>query len=280
MSTSFENDANKSPEMLEQEIDAKRQSIGNIVDSLENRFSPGQLIDQALSYTKGNGGQFFQNLGTALKNNPVPTALTGVGLAWLAMNQNKPFNPGSPSSGPGLGEKIGSALNQVTGAFSHAGDKLHSAADSAKAKGQRVMGEASNLTHRTASSLDASSSRLSDTAHDASYQLNTQASQLKAQLNHTMKEQPLVVAAIGMALGAVIGAALPPSRSENKLFGETRDEAVSKAKSMGAEVYSSVKENVKQPGNAVETSDDDRVAKTPEPNPASADLSRGLGIQS
>lgn len=280
MSTSFENDSSKSPEMLEQEINAKRESIGNIVDSLENRFSPGQLIDQALAYTKGNGGQFVHNLGTALKNNPVPTALTGIGLAWLAMNQNKPFNPGPASSGPGLGEKVGGALSQVTSAFSHAGDKLHSAADLARAKGQSVMGEASNLTQRTTHSLDASSSRLSDTAHDATNQLNTQARQIKAQLSHTMQEQPLVLAAVGIALGAIIGASLPPSRSEDKLFGKTRDEAVSKAKSMGAEVCSSVKENVQKPSDVAETTESDRHAKVPEANSTSADLSQGLGIRS
>ncbi len=280
MSTSFESESYKSPEVLEQEIDATRRSIGNIVDSLESRFTPGQLIDQALSYTKGHGGEFFQNLGTTLKNNPVPTALTGLGLAWLAMNQNKAFNPGSPSSGPGLGEKIGGAFQQVTGALAQAGDSLHNATDAAIAKGQSALNKASEFKHRTADSLESSSAGLSDTVHSVGDQLSAQTSQLKGQFSQALKEQPLVLAAIGIALGAAVGAALPASNQENTLFGKASDEAVSKVKEKGAEAYAVVKEKVTSATGTVEASPESRPAKTPESAPAGTDLSAGLGIQS
>lgn len=103
MSTSFEHEADKDPDLLEREINAKREHISDLVDALEQRLSPGQLMDQVLAYGKGNGGEFFHNLGTTLKNNPLPATLTAVGMAWLAMNQNRPFSPGPAHTGPGLG---------------------------------------------------------------------------------------------------------------------------------------------------------------------------------
>ena len=254
MSTSIENESHKSPEVLEQEIEAKRQSISSIVDSLESRFTPGQLVDQALSYTKGHGGEFFQNLGTTLKNNPVPTALTSLGLAWLAMNQNKPFNPGPASNGPGMGQKISNAYDQVSGALSRATDSVRSAADSVQAKGHQAMDKASDLTHRTSDSLHSSSSSLSDSAHHAGSQINAQASQLKGQFSQAMKDQPLVMAAIGIALGAAIGAALPPTRQEDKLFGKASDKAVSTVKSKGSEAYSVAKEHAESAVQTVKSS--------------------------
>ncbi|WP_122710696.1 DUF3618 domain-containing protein [Pseudomonas viridiflava] len=76
----FEEESKKSPETLEREIDQQRSSIGNIVDALEKKMSPGQLVDQALGYVKDNGGEFFGNLGNNVKANPVPAVLTTVGV--------------------------------------------------------------------------------------------------------------------------------------------------------------------------------------------------------
>ena len=100
MTTPFETDAQKDPQLLEQEITAKREHISALVDALEQRLSPGQMLDRVLAYSKGHGGEFFQNLGTTLKNNPVPATLTVLGLAWLGLNQNRPFNPGPAHDSP------------------------------------------------------------------------------------------------------------------------------------------------------------------------------------
>lgn len=94
MTTPFETDAQKDPQLLEQEINAKREHISDLVDALEQRLSPGQMLDRVLAYSKGHGGEFFHNLGTTLKNNPVPATLTVLGLAWLGLNQNRPSNLG------------------------------------------------------------------------------------------------------------------------------------------------------------------------------------------
>ena len=58
-------------------------------------------------------GEFLHNLGTTLKNNPVPTTFTVLGLAWLGFNQNRPFNPGPAHTGAGLGEKLGDAVDTL-----------------------------------------------------------------------------------------------------------------------------------------------------------------------
>lgn len=279
MSSSLNSDLDKSPEDLEREIDAKRASISNLVDSLESRFTPGQLFDQALSYTKGNGGEFFQNLGTTLKNNPVPTVLTGVGLAWLAMNQNKPFQPGSTSSGSGLGGKVSQVVDQVSQAFSGAGDRLHGAADTARDHGQSLRSKAGDLSDRATDSLDATASQLTDKAHDVGQRVQEQASEVKGQFEQLLKEQPLVLAAIGIALGAALGAALPSTRKEDEWMGQTRDDLADTLKSKGQEAYAVAKDTVKQ---ATDKAPEPSAAPSPV-TPASAsegtDLSSGLGMK-
>jgi ElaB/YqjD/DUF883 family membrane-anchored ribosome-binding protein len=73
---------------LQREIDADRQRIENRIDAIQERMSPGQLIDEALAYAKGSGGgEYLRNLGVSLKANPLPVALIGISMAWLMAKQ-------------------------------------------------------------------------------------------------------------------------------------------------------------------------------------------------
>jgi ElaB/YqjD/DUF883 family membrane-anchored ribosome-binding protein len=51
------------------------------------------------------------------------------------------------------------------------------------------------------------------------------------------REQPLVMAGLGIALGAAIGAALPPTEAENRLMGEASDEVKKQARALAQEQY-------------------------------------------
>jgi ElaB/YqjD/DUF883 family membrane-anchored ribosome-binding protein len=69
---------------IEREIEADRRRIEEKIDAIQQRMSPGQIVDEALAYAKSSGGgEYVANLGNAFKNNPIPLALMGVSLAWL-----------------------------------------------------------------------------------------------------------------------------------------------------------------------------------------------------
>ncbi|AUX79947.1 DUF3618 domain-containing protein [Sinorhizobium fredii] len=72
---------------LQREIEADRQRIEEKLHAIQERMSPGQLMDEMLEYAKSSGGaEYMGNLGAALKANPIPVALMGVSLAWLLAN--------------------------------------------------------------------------------------------------------------------------------------------------------------------------------------------------
>lgn len=88
---------NKSSEELEREIEARRARIENRVDEISARLSPGQLLDEALQYTRhGPGADFTRNLGRSVVENPLPVALMGASLAWLAVQSNMPKREREP----------------------------------------------------------------------------------------------------------------------------------------------------------------------------------------
>jgi hypothetical protein len=69
---------------IEREIEEDRRRIEERIDAISQRMSPGQIVDEVLTYAKSSGGgEYVSNFAGALKNNPIPVALMGVSLAWL-----------------------------------------------------------------------------------------------------------------------------------------------------------------------------------------------------
>ena len=81
---------------IEREIEQDRRRIEEKIGAIQERLSPGQLIDEAIAYAKGHGGaEFASNLKYSAVANPLPVALIGIGLAWLMA---KPSHPTSVRS--------------------------------------------------------------------------------------------------------------------------------------------------------------------------------------
>lgn len=81
----------KSSDEIEREIEQQRTLIEYKVDALASRFSPGQMLDEALRFTRtGPAADFKNNLGRSIVENPLPVTLLGAGLAWLAVQSNLP----------------------------------------------------------------------------------------------------------------------------------------------------------------------------------------------
>ncbi|RMQ50099.1 hypothetical protein ALQ04_02314 [Pseudomonas cichorii] len=261
----FEAQSHKSPETLEQEIDEQRSSIGNIVDALEKKISPGQWVDQALAYARENGGEFLGNLGTTVKANPMPAVLTSVGVLWLMMGSRTP----SPSSGPSM---IDGAGKKVSDMASSVGDSL----SSAKA---RVQETAARMKDKTGQLTDSIGEKFSSpSGHDVGQRFQEKRLSVQSSANTLLREQPLAVAAMGVALGALIGAALPASEREKQLIGQARDKLANpQPRPQGHEPAASTG-SVSAPNGPLSRSQNEHLASSFEPLPGtSAGTTPGLG---
>ncbi|MFJ2689084.1 DUF3618 domain-containing protein [Pseudomonas sp. NPDC087336] len=271
MNSEFEIESQKSPETIEREIDAQRASIGNIVDALESKFTPGQVFDQALSLMQSNGTTFLSNLGTSVRNNPVPAVVTSVGLLWLMMSPNRPPIPRPVYRADPQQNKVGEWTDGLADGLDSAREHLHQTADTLKEGYQTVKGKAAHL----GDNLGATSENISHAMHDASDRLVRSTQQMSHQVNHLLKEQPLIVAAAGIALGAMLGAALPTTTTEQRYMGKTSAGLADKVKQQAREGFEAVRDTVTKTTehSDVEKPDGDRPPAAGQP----ADLSRGLG---
>jgi ElaB/YqjD/DUF883 family membrane-anchored ribosome-binding protein len=72
----------RSPEQIERDINELRAQISDTLDAVQQKLSPGQLLDQALTYAR-DGGAVAADIGRGMRDNPVPAAIFGISLGWL-----------------------------------------------------------------------------------------------------------------------------------------------------------------------------------------------------
>jgi len=69
---------NKSSRQLEAEASATRARLSNNLDELASHLTPGRVLDEVMTYSRGGGADFLRGLRNAAAANPIPTLLIGV----------------------------------------------------------------------------------------------------------------------------------------------------------------------------------------------------------
>ncbi|WP_420392834.1 hypothetical protein [Acuticoccus sp.] len=91
---------NRPTQQIEREVEAQRYEVEETLEALRAKLSTAQIMEsvsRAFTGAGGQGSEFLGNLGRQVKENPLPIALTGVGLAWLLMSQGKASQPSYPT---------------------------------------------------------------------------------------------------------------------------------------------------------------------------------------
>ncbi len=241
-------DDHKSPDALEREVDEARQRMSQTVDSLGTRLSPGELVDQFIGTAREHGGELTRNFGGQVKQNPIPALLTTVGIAWL-MAGSKNDDSSDASYAHTDGAYGDSALSTRDGSSSNGSsigqtvkDTLEAGKDKLAAGKDKLVDGKDNAADR----IGSAKSSVSGQASIASEKAKVQASELQRQMQQFMEEQPLVAGTIGLALGAALGALVPPSAAEDRMVGQASDKATERAKEVAAEKYEQGRETAKK----------------------------------
>lgn len=202
------NEQDKRPAEIERDIEQTRADVSATIDAIQSKLTPGQMMDQAIAYARNSlPADFGRNLADTTRNNPVPVALIGIGIAWLAMSGRQ-----------------GSAGGQ--GARDSSQNWLNDGEESSE----------SSMTERARQISRDARSRLSETVegarsamHHATDRSRQTYDRALAGVSHVIDEQPLVLGALGLAAGAALGAMLPRTASEDEWLGEVSDSAKASA---------------------------------------------------
>ncbi len=84
---------------IEQDLDSTRRDITATVAALKTRFTPDNLVREAVTYASRDG--FGGRVVRTARDNPLPLILTGIGLAWLAAQVTRSAESRDPDRAAG-----------------------------------------------------------------------------------------------------------------------------------------------------------------------------------
>ena len=241
-------ESEKSPAQIESEIVRTRSEMGRTLNALQNRLSPGQLLDGALGQLGAGSGQFAASLGRTVRANPVPTTLVGLGLGWLmiAGSGTGSRDAAGREPAPVADRRLSSSPATSGAARPDRPARGSGEADDDEGSGGRMQGVVDDLRDRAGG--------VRRRAGAAAAESRRRVASARQRVGRFVDEQPLLLGAVGVAIGAVLAAALPATRRENTLFGETRDRLKDKALESGSRRMEDVEKVV---GAAVRTAKDE-----------------------
>ena len=173
----------------------------------ENEARPNSKFDQVSNlFGLGDSEDVVKQLITRTKENPLPVALIGTGLAWLLWPKPSPaMKARANNMRYATKEHVSSAKDSVV----EAGESIM---ESVSEFGSGVADSTSQFSHMAASKVDS-----------VSHSAKATCSKTKGQLEEAVDSQP-VVAALGAFVAGVIAGAIPKTSSvENRLVGDYSD---------------------------------------------------------
>jgi ElaB/YqjD/DUF883 family membrane-anchored ribosome-binding protein len=229
------------------EIERTRADMSETVDAIQGRLSPENLKEQAKDRVKDATVGKAKGAGNAItetiKENPLPAALTGLGIGWILAQARKRstappryVDSGYAAGGyppaydqPPYAEDRGSDVSTAGQAVGRTRDKVGEAATTVQDKAGQVVGRAGD----TVSSAGDKVSGLGDRARYG-------ARKASDGFGRMLQENPLAVGVLAAGVGAAVGLAIPETARENEVMGEARDTVVEKAQEKAQEAQEKV----------------------------------------
>lgn len=220
--------ADRSAADLEREGAQIRADLDRTLDEIEHKLSPGELLDRSVDFLRNNGSEFVREAGETVRNNPIPVLLTAAGLIWLTTSIATRHRPRASSYGDEFSNYRGGS--EDLSKYGHNDGGIRGEVDEAR----------SRMSH--------AAHRMTDRVTDKAQDIAGRARGVSSGLMNLVQEQPVALGALALAAGALLGAALPTTKYENRTVGPTRDRTVARAKEMGQREY----ENLKQAMSSTE----------------------------
>lgn len=226
------------------EIEHTRGELSETVNAIQERLSPGNIAANAAETVKTAARDKARDIAESesvqyVRANPIPTAMVTIGiagLAWLAFGGREASRRGRSqirrtsrdwrtgqfgretyASSGGYSEYESARLRNTDLGYEDAGTDTGGLYSSGPAETEYTGGY-------SAAGYRGTSYGESDYGLDRTYRrAENGIASAQRHLRRAWDENPLVLGAASMVLGAVVGLAIPETERENDLMGESRD---------------------------------------------------------
>lgn len=233
------------PDRIRSDIRGTRAEMDETVDAIERKLTPGSLLDEVLDRFRGPDGgglsDMASGVGDTVRRHPVPLALMGLGLGWMAIERMTgssatPRRGASDedrydtwhSSEEGEDDEEKGTLERVKeGAASAAGSvkKAVSSAGEAVGKAGSAVGKAGSAGWEAGSRATEMSRHATQASRRATRKAREGSRRARRGVTTFVREQPLAAGAVSFGVGLAAGLIAPSTRWEEETMGETAEEA-------------------------------------------------------
>ena len=219
------------------EAEDTRAHLASTLEQLRTNLKPENVMEEVVSNARVGASAVADNLADVAKSYPIPAILIAAGAALImgvaskgmgrsgtngsvttrpSMLRNSRFDPAPPRTPRRLTMTSGG-----TGFASSVSSLRDGVKDYVSDQTSAVSGQVGALKRQASDVYYSSSSKARDAMQNASRYIPNDRSEVKSKLSNLLEEQPLILGAIGLAVGAAIGAALPITQTEDNWMGST-----------------------------------------------------------
>jgi len=271
---SFEPD--RTPPDIERDIVRTRGDLAQTIDALERKLDVRRIAEKGIEMVNS---RFMSpdalNRGLdAVRNNPVPIALIGIGAAWLvASNTGVVDRVANDERVDTIRRRVGEFAENVG---ERASEMAASVAGTVGLGGngqEKPLGHTGNpLVDQTDQQHNGWMHQVSDVAQDTlrsardamegpvNYATNG-AGRIADRVGGALDQHPLAVGAVGVMAGMLIAALLPMTKAETDLLGDTSNQLWQRAREAGEDVVLRVRDTATQAATQAATQVATQVAE-------------------
>jgi hypothetical protein len=214
---------------IEGNIEHTRAELSETIDALQEKLRPSNLVSDATDRVKtattekvrdmaDTAGDTVHEIWADTRQNPLPALLIGAGVAWMLYDRSSNGN--------------GNASRNRREYSSRRYARAYEPYDRGEARGtEDRWDEARSQAHEAGT-----------WAREAGSEARQRARRAQNGMQRMLRQNPLLVGAAAMLVGAAVGASLPETERENELMGEARDSVVDRAQHAAENAVSAAKE--------------------------------------
>jgi ElaB/YqjD/DUF883 family membrane-anchored ribosome-binding protein len=253
------------PDAIRADIGETRRRMSHALDEIGDRINPQHLKEEVKHHvrdatigraetmarnTAGRAREARHTIMDTIRDNPLPAAITGLGLGWLVWNgrrndseddryryttwgdeaylANRPIGTLDDRYATGryretstdFGEGIKDRAEDIT-------DRTREAMQDAR---DRTRDKADELAHRAHDFAERTAAETRSAAHRIAEETRYRSHRLEDRFQDTMRSNPLAIGAAAAAVGVAVGLSAPATRRESEIMGDARDRFRDRAK--------------------------------------------------